>query len=243
MSIRRFTPGEIPFDEMHSLDDIVKFTEQERVAHSELTDIKLKAIAQAKKDFYTQFYRLQIRQGLLASIPKEDVEEFNQLQTASQNRKANNSKAYALFVTINPKLNAITQANFEALDKCVKKCLGKVWIKEYAYCYEQRGETEDTMNGLHCHIMINRNGYKLNHSKKEIKNTFKNIIGNDSHCDIKDMQKDWIPEKVSGYMCGKKTGLNKKGNPKELACSVDPIMRQQLNIKSLYSTYPEHPSF
>lgn len=243
MSIRKFTPGEIPLGEMKSLEDIISFQEREKARHLELNEIKMKAIAQAKKDFYTQFYRLQIRQGLLASVPQEDVEEFNQLKTASQNSKANNSKAYALFVTINPKENSITQANFEALDKCVKKCLSKVWIKEYAYVYEQRGGTEQTMHGLHCHIMINRNGYKLNHSKKEIKNTFKNIIGNEKHCDIKDMKKEWIPEKVTGYMSGKKTGLNANGDPKEDACVIDPLMRQQLNIKALYSTYPEYPGF
>ncbi|AXQ66379.1 MAG: putative replicase [Cressdnaviricota sp.] len=199
-------------------------------------DLRNSCLQTATKDFYTQLYRMQIKAGLSKNIPEEHLQEFRELKELQKNNQQDTSKKYAMFITVSPKDNRLS--GFPELQKCVEKCIQKYWIKEYAYCYEQRSHDPDDIHGIHAHIMITRGSQKPSHAEREVRSSFKRIVGIPAlHINIQWKKKEWVPDKIQEYMSGNKTGLNKNGQPKEIACSVDKYFRKIVGVEDLYSNY------
>jgi len=228
MSFIKFTPGEK--DETD-----VQLQARAQIYYDQM-EMREAAQKSAERDFYQQLYRMQIKAGMSKNIPEKHLEEFNNLKQITQNQKQDTSKKYAMFITVSPRDNLLS--GFPELKKCVEKCLQKYWIKDYAYCYEQRSDDPNNIHGIHAHLLITRGSQKPSHAEREIRSSFKRIVGIPAlHINIQYKKKDWLPEKVQEYMSGQKTGLNKNGQPKELACKVDKIFRSQVGVEDLYSTY------
>ncbi len=188
---------------------------------------KIHAKNKAEEDFYLKKERLLIKLRLNTNIPEWEYEEMDRLLATQKEQNKQNDPNYAVFITINPKANLIT--DFKALDDKVKKCISKYWVTDYCYCYEQRSDDEKNIHGLHAHILLTRN-LKPSHTKREVQSTFKAIVGiPDKHINIQYKKKDWIPDKLE-YMLGKKSGDGK--DSKQI---IDKIMRKTLGIENYYS--------
>lgn len=109
-------------------------------------------------------------------------------------------KCECVMITVNPKQNI----NLELFDKLIKKCLKKKWIKTYMYCYEVRNAA---LEGLHVHIRLTfKEGEKISpgRCRRECYNTFKNIVGNYEHVDLKPgYRKDAFIDYIGGLRKGK----------------------------------------
>ncbi len=189
-------------------------------------DFKLKAIDKAEEEFYVKKERLKIKLRLNSNIPECEYEEMDKLLATQKEKKKEDDPNYALFITVSPKDNLLT--DFKSLDDKVQKCLSKYWITDYAYCYEQRSDDPENIHGLHTHILLTRN-LKPSHSKREVQSTFKTIVGiPDKHINIQFKKKEWIKDKID-YMLG-----NKTGEGKDKKTEIDKIMRQTLGIETIY---------
>lgn len=209
-------------------EDIVEYRNQQFALQ---INYKQRAQALAEQEFYFKKERIKIQLELNSSISKEDYQEMESLQEQLSQKKKQKDPKYAAFITISPKKNTLD--GFQELDKLVKKCLSKYWVTNYAYCYEQRSADENNIHGLHCHILLIR-GIKPSHMEREIRNTFKNIVGiPNKHIDIQYKRKEWIHDKLE-YMKG-----NKTGDGKDQKVKIDLKMREILKIEPIY--FSEEP--
>lgn len=93
-------------------------------------------------------------------------------------QKSGGKKYECLMVTINLK----EDVDLQEVIKKTKKCIKKVWINKYLYCYEVRGENR----GLHIHMkLIIRDNKKIYDCKREIYNTYKHLVGNKLHVNMR----------------------------------------------------------
>jgi len=191
------------------------------------SELKEKAELKAQEEFYLKKERMRIQLGLNKSIPTFEMEEFENLQEKIKEKKKENDPKFGCFITVNPSEN--TLAGFEKLKEKVDKCLSKVWVTDYAYCYEQRSTNPENIFGLHVHILLKR-GIRPKHTEREVQNTFKSICGNLRHVDIQYKRKEWFNDKIE-YMRGKKTGEGKLEK-----VEVDRVMRDYLGIDEIYSS-------
>lgn len=190
--------------------------------------IKEKAKLKAEEEFYLKQERAKIKLGLNKSIPEFEIKESEDLEAKLKELKKNNDPKYGVFITVNPKMN--TLQGFKELNEKVRKCISKVWVTDYCYCYEQRSADKDNVNGLHVHILLKR-GIKPSHTEREVRSCFKTLVGIPSkHIDIQYKRKDWFQDKID-YMKGNKTGEGKIEKT-----IVDTHMRQLLEIEDLYSS-------
>ncbi len=126
----------------------------------------------------------------------------------------------------------------------MKDIINKKWLKlnEYYYCYEQRGNTLETMGqGLHVHLLFKKPPKKSpQHCKNECWNNFK------KYCDLKEdiifekhflfIPESWKQDKIE-YILG-----NKHKDPdgsKKIKVIFDKIYREKNNIKNIYSNNEE----
>lgn len=143
----------------------------------------------------------------------------------ARNEKADNAKSTWIFVTINPS----DDSKFDVFKKALEKCMKKQWITDYIYAFEQRSEEKNVYAGIHAHAYIKRNGYPVCNIKRELKSTFKHVIGNDKAIDIKfDGDKSWN-NRVS-YILGHKDP-SKRGR-----CLNDTMWREKLGLDQFYAT-------
>ncbi len=81
-------------------------------------------------------------------------------------------------LTVNP----IKEIGEEELLKKSLKCAKKCWIKHAEWCLEWRNEAE----GLHMHMAIEIEAMKKpSEMRRECYNTFKNLVGNPQHVNMK----------------------------------------------------------
>lgn len=183
------------------------------------------AVNRAEEEFYIQMERLKIKLGKNTNIPDSDYKEMEQLLQQFKELKTNDDLRYAAFITVSP--SASTLMDFDHLDTTVKKCLSKHWVDEYVYCYEQRSADKDNIHGLHVHILLRRHT-KPSHLEREVRNTFKHIVGTPKHINIQYKKKEWIKDKIE-YMRGNKTD---SGKPEKVV--IDKLMRKTLGIGDLF---------
>lgn len=119
---------------------------------------------------------------LLHMVPEHFQEDF---KTYMENRrKAYKIRyKYAMF-TINFKENM----DYKEIYKKTLKCLEKKWIKDHLARFECRDFNKESNEwiGIHlhfwCEIIDNKNVY---HCKREVYNTFKHLVGNKQHVNVK----------------------------------------------------------
>lgn len=71
--------------------------------------------------------------------------------------------------------------------KKLTKCLKKKWIKDYYYCWEWRKIND----GMHIHLRIEPDeNKKIYDCKREIYNTFKHLVGNKMHVNMRYSNKE-----------------------------------------------------
>ncbi len=80
-------------------------------------------------------------------------------------------------ITVNPK----DDTPVYMLSKKIIKCISKKWIRTAIYCHEWRNEKE----GLHCHIGCEIDDKNPSEINRECYNTFKNMVGNKRHVNVK----------------------------------------------------------
>ncbi len=138
------------------------------------------------------------------------------LQTRQKNRYK-----FAL-ITINPREGT----NIAEFSKKIQKATGKVWIKDFSYVYEWR----NIDLGLHVHIKVaineDKNPYRI---KGEFYNTFKHLVGNKKHVDVRYSNRKDCFEK---YLRGLKKGLG--GYEPKKTHIYDIEMRKKYNLEDIY---------
>lgn len=116
-------------------------------------------------------------------IPGET--EFNERVDRYYDRYSS-SKKYCL-LTVNPNMDVPLGYLIQQTEKCTKK----KWFSDYIYCYEQRSENmEDLGKGIHMHMLFKCGKKSQRDIKKEVYNTFKNMVKNNLAINFK-FTNDW----------------------------------------------------
>lgn len=141
------------------------------------------------------------------------VEWWNQL------KEDKDKKGY--LVTINPK----DDVPLDRFVNRVERSMKKKWIKKSSWCFEWR--KNDT--GLHAHAVIEHGKKRFSEIKREFLNTFKTMIGNEMHINIKYINDKISMDRTINYLKGIKKG-NKKSNFDE-----DIKNRKKYNLEDIYT--------
>lgn len=188
---------------------------------TEVSDYEMWITAQnrAKRKILSEFWYDKVSndfEWLKHDVPKNfksEVREYLESRNSSRYK-------YAMF-TINPKEGTV----FSELQKKVEKALKKVWVENYLFCYEWR----DKDKGLHVHIKVwikkEKNPY---HCKREIYNTFKHLVGNKKHVNVRYSNREGCFDEY--IKNGIKDGKKKKNS------EFDRINRELLNIPEFCSS-------
>lgn len=119
-------------------------------------------------------------------------------------------------------INFKEEIDIEYIKKKLKKCLTKNWIEQYIYCYEWR----DIDKGMHVHLKTwIKEGKVVYNCKKEVYNTFKDLVGNKLHVNVRySNRNDCFNEYIKGYKLGqvKPTHIH------------DCVMRNRLKLEAYY---------
>lgn len=134
------------------------------------------------------------------------------------------------FLTVRPKTSLVTFFEFEG---DVRSFFQSDRIKEFEYCFEQKGETLDTMGGgFHFHAIIEWKyepkeliKYAQSHFKKYVEPQCIQV-GDDFHGKRIKQKKDL--DRLRQYMSG-----NKGDDKKALACDIDKLWRAKLSLSAL----------
>lgn len=154
----------------------------------------------------------------LASFPifkdcKDKVEKFN---------------TRYIFLTVNPE-PTITLKMFR--DIC-EKAISKVWINNYIYVIEQRGNNDEEIGrGFHAHFIIDKEEKKHHEAVRELKNTFKKVCDVSYSCvfNIRNIKVEQLSRFIK-YICGIKAQEFKQ--PKQL---IDVKFRDINHIAAYYA--------
>lgn len=128
-----------------------------------------------------------------------------------------------LWITVNVK----PEITLEMLQKQVEKAVTKTWVQTYAYAYEFRGADSGNC-GLHAHICLPRGHKKACEAIRELRNTFKTLIGTDKALDIRTYSMEFLNDKIE-YLLGHKDDSEKDG-----AIEFTQNKRTQLGLKEIY---------
>lgn len=130
------------------------------------------------------------------------------------------------WVTVNPK----PEVKLDDFLSKLSKASSKVWIKNWYYNIEQRGETlENAGQGLHSHFLIIPNKYKrISQVRDEFRSTFKGMIGNPRCIDVKSYPLNLFQDKLD-YLEGKKWD-----DDKQTKIAVDNYFREKNKLLLLY---------
>lgn len=178
--------------------------------------------------------RLQLELGIHSNkVMQLNYDKMKLLeQELSDKRKTKSSNKW-IFATFN--FNTENQ-NIDSAMKFKDKLLSKKSMEEYAYCYEQRGDTlEQVGKGLHMHFLINRKDKKPSEWTRELWSAFKNYTGfkeedwnNPKYRMCCFVPESWAKEKIQ-YMSGLKWDDNKK-----IKCEMDVVMRAKYGLELIY---------
>jgi len=133
-------------------------------------------------------------------------------------KKQYKPSAKIYLVTVNPR----PDVDIDALSKKVVKCVKKIWIKEWMYCYEWR----EGDSGLHVHIRLTLNKKKkLSEVRRECFNTFKTLVEYRQHVNIKFALRE---DSFIDYVRGIKGGEPKDNHKHDIA------NRRELRVQDIY---------
>lgn len=113
-------------------------------------------------------------------------------------------KRELFWITINPKPGVALQQFRELV---MTRLMNRKIMKGAVFCFEQRAE-EQPYHGFHCHILLDKTmSPKQMHDR--IYNTFKNIVGNPKHIDLRVYPYTYREEKLE-YLKGRKWDSEKE---------------------------------
>lgn len=140
-----------------------------------------------------------------------------QIYKLGQNRKIQ-------FITVNFKPEVLIPEAMSAVNKFSRrKCL-----KNVVWSYEQRGECLKTLgNGMHVHILTDK-VVDITHIKKYAYNSFKKLVGNPKHVDVRQYPYEFRVDKED-YIRGVKWDADK-----EEKIDMDKIWRKNKGINNFY---------
>lgn len=153
---------------------------------------KMKAIERAFTGYWTDLLYKEPEQVLMDfdSPCKDDVCKYIV--------KCTGKKWKYFMVTINFKPGVCKGKILLKMEKCVKK----KWLWKYIYCIEWRDWNEDS---VHVHMKVTPDPEKkIYDCKREIYNTFKHLVGNKLHVDMRYSNRDdCFEDYILGYRNGK----------------------------------------
>lgn len=188
--------------------------------------IQQDAERQVKLSYYRKRYRLMIEQGLVNDKRlMECIKDIEELEKRSGKKDSD-----LVFITVSPRPDVL----FQDFINTVNKLFSKVWLKNYIYVFEQRGDNEDNIGkGFHIHGLLYRDGKKFSDIRREIISTIKKVVDINvySAYEIKLVKDDDDNvKKIMNYMLGDKAEEYK--HPKQ---AMDKVWREKNNILSYYS--------
>lgn len=183
------------------------------------------------KQYVILDYLKEYMRGELEENPEEHITDPELLKIVKSVNKSRKEKAekhpYAL-ITINPRPDSDLQEFVELVHKSIKK----KWITEYIYTFEQRGTKEDKYGtGHHCHMLLYREGKRPSELSREFHNTFKHLIGNAKHIDIR-----YVSEKDADN-CRAYINGDKKDEKKKAKCEADDLWRTENALEKVYLSH------
>lgn len=147
-----------------------------------------------------------------------EVPEFAKDELISWMEQRNSNRYKYAMITINPK----EDTDVFRFVKKIQKASTKTWIKHFMWCIEWR----EINKGMHCHMKVwieeSKNPYRI---KGEMYNTFKHMVGNKLHINIRYSNREGCFEE---YIKGYKDGQIKDHHQASL------IMRQKCNLNDVY---------
>lgn len=179
------------------------------------------AIRQVRRDVLKTYYREKIE------LLTEDEDPDWYLEAVALYKEESGRKVSFCLWTINPREG--TDVNM--FHKKIKKAIKKKWIVDWMYVIEQRGECEDDVGkGMHCHIFTEvDSGKKIYQCRREMKNTFKNLIANAKHINVQYSKKS---ENFKNYVMGVK-----KDESKDKKLVWDSVWRDTVGLEQFYTLF------
>lgn len=161
--------------------------------------------------------------SMLSFIPSRHHEDYEKYIA----NRTGYGKRY-MMATINFKPGV----DLEIVKKQMKKCLKKIWIEEYMYCYEIRNEDEEADAGLHIHLKIwKAKNKKSGECKREIYNTFKHLVNNIQCVNMRHSNIDGCFEKyIRGF----------KNDDKKDCLDISRRYRDENGLEDYYDGINEH---
>lgn len=174
--------------------------------------------AKAKEFAITKFLR-EYHYDMLLKEPETYLKDFrNKDELCKYAVKRTGQRWKYFMVTINFK----PDVDFTICNKYVLKSLTKKWIKYFKYCWEWR----DIDKGMHIHMKVEPDeNKKIYDCKRELYNTFKHVVGNNMHINMRYSNKTNCFDE---YIEGLKNGERKK------CMDVTEIMRKKYDLQKLY---------
>lgn len=143
------------------------------INREELERIKKASFSRVLGKIYDEYYADALENDPDYLKDTDIAKDVNAIM-AKRHEKQQGAKSTHCFVTVNTK----PDTPLADLMRKVEKALKKKWITDWMYCFEQRGTIDKDMGkGIHVHILINR-GTEPAKLKKEMRNTFKDLVGN-----------------------------------------------------------------
>lgn len=223
-----YTKEDLAYIEMVSKDDNFKellSIKESNVLHREILKIRKEALLNVVKQKFHRYYSniidLSTPEELATVLPelaelKKKEEDLDDIKSGP-----------IMFITISPENTVGVYELIKYLEKLVKL----KFIKKYLYVLEQRfnGEPNDNYkkegDGLHSHLLINKEVYKTSHVKRDVGRIFKNMVCNVDYKFIKERD---VP-KVQNYMIGEKSDDSKK-----IKQNYDRVWRKAMGLKNFY---------
>jgi hypothetical protein len=156
-------------------------------------------------------------------IPWTDKEEWKTTyrKFCKKESKCDFDRSRYCLLTVNPEPDTPVSL-FKTL---MERCIRKKWIKKSYYCFEWR----DMNKGLHSHAVLTCEKKKRpSEMKREIYSTFKDIVGNEKHINIKPILAVDEYTRARNYLIGIKGGKLKKNN------NYDIEYRKKYNLMNIY---------
>lgn len=121
-----------------------------------------------------------------------------------------------------------TKITPKTLVKDIIRRLARIWVHDYQFTIEQRGEAENDYHGIHVHILITTTKMDKNpsHVKKECASWFKSMINGPQYVDVKKITTD---NGVGAYLTGKKQDPDK-----DKKCMNDKRFRKLYKMHDTY---------
>lgn len=180
----------------------------------------LECLEKARKKIIQEFLYERLRntpEKIIELLPKNDHKEY-----IAYNKERNSSRYKYVMCTVNFK----EDISIKVILKKIEKALAKTWVIQAMYCLEQRAEYGEDASGIHAHIKIwireGKNPYKC---KGELYNTFKGVVGNKLHVNMRYSNVEGCFEE---YIKGYKKGKEKKRN------MADKVWRKSLGLENVY---------